>query len=418
LTIEGELGRLRVGDAYSVRLMGVINLSAESFYKGSVSTPERAASFAIKMADEGAEVIDVGAVSTAPGSPFISEDVERERLFPALENILDSVDAEVSVDTQRASIADLALSMGAACINDVSCLKDPSMAEVVADHGASLLLMASRDKPGDILELKDIIPRLAAAVSTAVESGVDPRRILIDPGIGRWIPEKTYEYDLAILDRMRSLRSLRKPIVAAVSRKSFIGAVLGLKDPADRLTGSIAATAIAVYNGAHVVRTHDVAACRDAVRIAQAARGMQMPSGRVELLQLTGSAEELRCILDWVEVDPGAYDILWRKGSFIVVAVEDITPMEALVIKQEMLAAGGDAAVPRGALRCDPSADRAVIFGTLAQIERLVRKLRLQPFGLPAIASEIESVLSTDASRYKVTEDVTASSRQQSKGRG
>lgn len=415
MTIEGELGRLRVGDAYPVRLMGIINLSAESFYKGSVSTPESAASFAIRMADEGAEVIDVGAVSTAPGSPFISEGVERERLFPSLENILDGVDVEVSVDTQRASIADLALSRGASCINDVSCLRDPSMAEVVAEHDASLLIMASRERPGDILELKDIIPRLAAAVATAVNNGVDPRKILIDPGIGRWIPEKTCEYDLAILDGMRSLRSIRKPVVAAVSRKSFIGAVLGLKDPADRLTGSIAATAIAVYNGAHVVRTHDVAACRDAVRIARAARGMRMRSGRVELLQITGSAEELRCILDWVEVDPGAHDILWKKGSFLAVALEGITPMEALVIKQEMLAAGGDAAVPRGALRCDPAANRAVIFGTLAQIERLVRKLRLQPFGLPSLAGEIESVLSADAGRYRIADDQTTSS---TRGRG
>jgi len=416
LTIEGELGRLKVGDVHPVRLMGIINLSAESFYKGSVSTPEGAASFARKMADEGAEVIDVGAVSTAPGSPFISEDVERERLFPALENILDDVDVEVSVDTQRASIADLALSRGASCINDVSCLKDPLMAKAVAEHDASLLVMASKERPGDLLEMKDIIPRLAAAVCTAVKGGVDPRKILIDPGIGRWIPEKTYEYDLAILDRMRSLRSLMKPIVAAVSRKSFIGAVLDLRDPAERLTGSIAATAIAVYNGAHVVRTHDVAVCRDAVRIAQAARGRQMRSGRVELLQLAGSAEELMCILDWVEVDPGAHDILWKKGSFMAVAIEDITPMEALVIKQEMLAAGGDAAVPRGALRCDPSANRAVIFGTLAQIERLVRKLRLQPFSLPSIASEIERVLYTDVSRYRSVDDQTTTSSPQSKG--
>lgn len=416
MTIEGELGRLRVGDSHPVRLMGIINLSAESFYKGSVSTPERAVSFAMRMADEGAEVIDVGAVSTAPGSPFISEDVERERLFPALENILDNVDVEVSVDTQRSSIADLALSRGASCINDVSCLNDPWMAKVVAEHDASLLLMASKERPGDLLELKDILPRLAAAVSTSVNNGVDSKKILIDPGIGRWIPEKTYEYDLAILDGMRSLRSLRKPIVAAVSRKSFIGSVLDLRDPADRLTGSIAATAIAVYNGAHVVRTHDVAACKDAVRIAQAARGVLARSAKVELLSMTGSAEELRCILDWVDVDPGAHEILWKKGSFLAIAVEGITPMEALVIKQEMLAAGGDAAVPRGALRCYPSANRAVIFGTLAQIERLVRKLRLQPFCLPSIASEIESVLYKDVSKYRISDSKTTAFSPQSKG--
>ncbi len=404
MLIEGVLGGLKVGDLYPVRLMGIINLSAESFYKGSVATPDMAISFAQKMAMEGAEILDVGAVSTAPGSPFVSEDRERERLFPVLEELIDSVEIEISVDTQRASIADLALSAGACCINDVSCLRDPMMARVVADHDASLLIMASKERPGDLLELREIIPRLSQAVGIAVASGVDPKKILLDPGVGRWIPEKSCEYDLAILDGMRGLRALKKPVVAAVSRKSFIGSVLGLKDPADRLIGSIAATTIAVYNGAHVVRTHDVAACRDAVRIAQAARGMPRSPEElhVDLLYRIGSPEEIACFLDRVEVDKSAYEILCKKGSFMALAVEGITPMETLIIKQEMLAAGGDAAIPKGALRCDPSANKTVVFGTRAQLEKLIGKLKHQPFSLPSIAREMERVLALDdVSRYR-----------------
>ncbi|MDD4653509.1 MAG: dihydropteroate synthase, partial [Methanothrix sp.] len=117
--IKGILGAVPVGDSYPVRLMGVINLSRESFYKGSVASPHEALALATTMQEKGADIIDLGAVSTAPGSPAISEAVERERLFPALKDILENLDITVSVDTQRSGIAADALSLGADCINDV-----------------------------------------------------------------------------------------------------------------------------------------------------------------------------------------------------------------------------------------------------------------------------------------------------------
>ncbi len=235
------------------------------------------------MQAEGADLIDVGAVSTAPGSPPVDEAAERERLFPALNEILDNLEIPVSVDTQRSAIASKALSSGAACINDVSGLFDPAMARTVAQYDGSLIIMASNHVPGDLLNLNQIIPLLGERVRTAVDAGVSLQKIAVDPGVGKWIPKKTPEHDLAILDGFRRLRVLDRPILAALSRKSFIGDRLLRPDPVKRLAGSLAATAIAVYNGAHMVRTHDVSASLDAVRMAQAIRGQPARAGAGEM---------------------------------------------------------------------------------------------------------------------------------------
>ena len=170
--IEGFIGPIAVGDGQPVRLMGVINLSRESFYQGSVAGPEEALSLARSMQEQGAEIIDVGAVSTAPGSPPISEELERQRLTPALSDILDSLDITVSVDTQMPAIAADALARGAHCINDVSGLAQPEMAAVVAEHDASLIIMASRKKAGDLLSLDEIITLLGERMRMAEAAGV------------------------------------------------------------------------------------------------------------------------------------------------------------------------------------------------------------------------------------------------------
>ena len=220
-----------MGDDQPVRLMGIINLSRESFYKGSVAGPNEVLSIALDMQEQGADIIDLGAVSTAPGSPPVSEAAERERLFPALKEILDNLDITVSIDTQRAAIANDALSCGAACINDVSGLCDPKMAANVANCDGSLIIMASRQRPGDLLSMNQIIPLLGERVRIAVQAGVSPAKISVDPGIGKWIPEKTDVCDLAILDGFGRLRLLEKPVVAALSRKSFIGSVSDCQIP-------------------------------------------------------------------------------------------------------------------------------------------------------------------------------------------
>jgi len=211
--IQGMVGKVLAGDRQPVRLMGVINLSRESFYQGSVAGPDEALSTALAMQEEGADLIDLGAVSTAPGSPAVDEVREKERLFPALREILDNLEIEVSVDTQRSGIASDALKLGAGCINDVSGLQDPMLAKTVADYDGSLIIMASRFRPGDLLNLDQIIPTLGERLRYAVQEGVSLSKIAVDPGVGKWIPEKTPAHDLAILDGFRRLRSLGRPTV-------------------------------------------------------------------------------------------------------------------------------------------------------------------------------------------------------------
>jgi len=228
--IQGMIGRTPAGDPYPVRLMGVINLSQDSFYKGSVASLRDALSLARTMQKEGADLIDLGAVSTAPGSPPVSESEERERLFPALKSILENQDVDVSVDTQRSSIAKEALSLGAACINDVSGLHDPEMAETVADHDGSLIIMASLHRPGDLLTLSEIIPLLGLRVRAAVEAGVPLKKISVDPGVGKWIPEKTPAHDLAIVEgfgRLRCLGVTRQEVFFLVIGEAALVGVLG-----------------------------------------------------------------------------------------------------------------------------------------------------------------------------------------------
>lgn len=404
--IEGRIGRIKAGDMYPVRVMAVINLSVESFYKGSVSKADQALSKAGTLAEEGADLIDIGAVSTAPGSPRIDESLERERLLPSLKQILD-LGLEVSVDTQRASIAGKALSMGATCINDVSGLLDKAMAKTVADHDASVVIMASRRVPGDLLMIDDILDVLSQRVRSALEAGVDLDKIVVDPGIGKWIPEKKPENDMAILDGLRRLRALDRPVMAALSRKSFIGARLNQPDPSKRLFGSLAATAVAVYNGAHIVRTHDVSMSLDTIRMAEAIRArpsrFEEEKISVEVLGYLGHESDLDDVLRRIEVDPGGHPTLCRKGSFRVLAVGGISSMEAIIIKQEMLARGGDAAIPKMALRCDPNSQRVLVLGTLSQISGLTRKLKDQPFNLPLVGKAIVEALRQidDPERYR-----------------
>jgi len=395
--IQGMVGKVQAGDLQPVRLMGVINLSRESFYKGSVAGPDEALTLAQAMQEEGADLLDLGAVSTAPGSPAVGEALERERLFPVLKEVLDNLEIEVSVDTQRAGIADDALKLGAGCINDVSGLQDPRMARTVANYDGSLIIMASRQRPGDLLNLDQIIPRLGERLRYAVEEGVSLSKISVDPGVGKWIPEKTPAHDLAILDGFQRLRSLDRPIVAALSRKSFIGATLGLPDPFQRLGGSLAATAIAVYLGAHLVRTHDVSASLDAVRMAQAIRGRPAKAKDdaidVEVLGYLGRGEDLAETFRRTQVDESGMGILCKKSSFRILAVRGLSSMEALIIKQEMLARGGDAAIPRLALRCDTRPEDVLIFGTVSQISGLMKNLKGQPFRLSQVASAMQDAL-------------------------
>jgi dihydropteroate synthase len=256
--------------------------------------------------------------------------------------------------------------------------------------------------------MSEILSLLGERLRAAQKAGIQLPKLMVDPGVGRWIPQKLPEHDLSILDDFPRLRVLGRPVVAAISRKSFIGARLSQPDPAERLSGSLAATAVAVYNGAHIVRTHDVAASIDTIRMAQAIRGR--PIGvvhgeiEVELQSWLYQEEDLCEILRRIQVEERGAGILSRKGSFRVLSVKGLSSMEAITIKQEMLARGGDAAIPKLALRCDPQPEEILIFGTAAQIRGLVRSLKSQPFfRLCDIGTAIDMALQQmdDSTRYR-----------------
>ena len=258
---------LEIGDNHPTIVMGVLNLSPESFYKGSVYEGEKIIeSAASSMIENGATMLDLGARSTAPWSEKITIKEEISRMKAAMKIVCKIVPNNVvlSIDTQYREVAQSALKISddfdkQIIINDVSCLKtDPGLVDFVTEYDLPLILMASKKVPGDLLTTSDIILEFDKTFETLEHKGYDQKKVVIDPGIGRWIEPKTPEYDLKIIANLERLRTLEKPILIALSRKSFIGATLNITEPEKRLNGTLSATAIAIYKGAHIIRTHDV----------------------------------------------------------------------------------------------------------------------------------------------------------------
>jgi dihydropteroate synthase len=257
--------------------MAVLNVSPESFYSGSVhgdSGDLRAA--AQQAVADGADFIDIGAMSTAPYlRTAISEDEELRRLVEALEALRGAVDVPISADTTRASVAAAALATGARIVNDVSGLSaDPEMADVAARAEGLVLVASGLASPVSGAPTDVVRGILKGALRRAEQAGLPRERIVVDPGIG-FFPRTavpTHVFNCTLIDGLDRLADLDRPILVGVSRKSFIGTLTERTDPEDRLAGSLAATAVAVYRGASIIRTHDVRATRDAVRIAEAIR--------------------------------------------------------------------------------------------------------------------------------------------------
>ena len=268
-----------VGDGLDVAVVGALNVSPESFYSGSVAMDaDRLLEAAGAMARAGAAWIDVGAMSTAPYlEARIPERQEADRLGWAVALLAAALDVPVSADTSRGLPARAALEAGARVINDVAGLRaDPALAALVAEAGAGLVLMASPAPglppaaPGEPIEA--VHASLDRSLALARAAGVPDHRILVDPGIGffREASIAWPEWDCRVLADLPALHALGRPLYVGVSRKSFIGALAGVDDPAERLPGTLAATAAAVLGGAHVIRAHDVAETMQAVRVAQA----------------------------------------------------------------------------------------------------------------------------------------------------
>jgi dihydropteroate synthase len=267
--------------------MGVLNVSPESFYAGSVrSAPETLLEAALAMVEAGAALVDVGARSTAPyRATDIDEGEESLRLGRAVGILAPRLPVPISADTARAGPARAALERGATVINDVSGLGDPALARLVAQRDAGLILMAS---PADAAAstradpLSTVARCLALGLDRARAAGIAPDHIALDPGIGFFRGQAVAwdAWDVEVLAHLERLLRLGHPLAVAVSRKSFLGVLTGRASPADRLAGSLAATALAVAHGASLVRTHDVRETRDAVRVAERIRAARGRGGR------------------------------------------------------------------------------------------------------------------------------------------
>ncbi len=263
--------------------MAVLNVSPESFYPGSVCTDVAGLRDAARRAaDEGADFLDIGAMSTAPYlRNHISADEEMRRMGRAVDVVAPATALPVSVDTSRAAVAATALAAGARIVNDVSGLRgDPAMGEVAAG-AEGLVLMASPDGGVDMDAIALVRRLLTAALGRASRAGVEPRRVVLDPGIGFFTLGSACAFNCALLAGLSALADLERPLLVGVSRKSFLSSLTGRQGPEERLAGSLAATAIAVHNGAAVIRTHDVAATRDAIRVAEAVRAASVPEGTI-----------------------------------------------------------------------------------------------------------------------------------------
>lgn len=267
---------MHLGDGAPVAVMGALNVSPGSFYEGSVVTrADDLLRAAERMVREGAVLLDVGAMSTAPYlSGSVSASEEALRLGWAVEILASKLGVPVSADTSRAEPARAAIEAGASIINDVRGLSaDPALAPLAARAGVGVILVASETGAvGTGSPLETVLDVLTGSLRIAIQAGIPGERIVVDPGIGffRRRGIAWHEWDCAILAGLDRLRDLGRPLCIGVSRKSFVGAIAGEADPGRRLPGSLAAVAAAVLGGAHLVRAHDVGETVQAVRVAEA----------------------------------------------------------------------------------------------------------------------------------------------------
>lgn len=255
-------------------VMGVLNVTPDSFYDGGRYTRvEAAVAHALQMAEEGADILDIGGESTRPGSQPVSEEEELRRVMPVIEAIRQRVDIPLSIDTTKSRVAQMALQAGVCLVNDISGLGfDPRMAEVVAQHGALCCIMHIQGTPQTMQinphyddVIREICDYFEERIALAQQAGIPRERIWIDPGIGFG---KTLTHNLQILRQLREFTRFGLPVLVGTSRKSFIGKILGDLPPEERLEGTAATVAIAILHGASVVRVHDV---KPMVRVARVA---------------------------------------------------------------------------------------------------------------------------------------------------
>ena len=259
-------------------VMGVLNVTPDSFSDGGrFLEPELAVEQALAMEKAGADLLDIGGESTRPGSQETSPAEELDRILPVLEALRGGLKISISVDTRRATVADLALRAGAEIINDISGLNhDPKIAEVAARHGVPLILMHMRGEPRTMQAgpfardvMQDVLQGLRRSVAAARKAGVAKSQIILDPGVGFG---KNFAQNYELLQKLQQLARLGYPLLVGTSRKGFLGATLARDGrpapPEERIWGTAATVTASILHGAHIVRVHDVA---EMVRVARVA---------------------------------------------------------------------------------------------------------------------------------------------------
>jgi dihydropteroate synthase len=260
--------------------MGILNITPDSFSDGGkyIKT-EEALKRALNIINEGADIIDIGAESSRPGAAPVSEEEELNRIIPVLDSLKGNVDIPISIDTYKSKVAEESIKRGATIINDIyGFKKDKDMAKVVANTGVYCVLMHMRRDPNNMHEnpkyknvLTEVISELEESIEIALNAGVKKEKIILDPGIGF---AKDFNHNLELLKKIEEFKKLGYPLLLGVSRKRFIGEILGT-EPSDRLEGSLAVASYIVSSTPAILRVHDVKETSKTLKIINAINGFR-----------------------------------------------------------------------------------------------------------------------------------------------
>ncbi len=265
-----------------VRVMGIVNVTPDSFSDGGAyATTDAAVAHALQLAEQGADILDIGGESTRPGASAVDVDEELRRVIPVIDRLARETSLPISIDTSRPEVMRAAIEAGAGLINDVRALRLEGALDMAAQLGVPVVLMHMQGEPQSMQHsphYDDVVGEvhrfLAERIFAAEMAGIAKKNIVVDPGFGFG---KTLEHNLALLAQMESFSALGVPLLAGLSRKKTIGELTGRELPADRVHGSVAAHLVAAQRGARIVRVHDVAATVDALKVWDAVSRVTMP---------------------------------------------------------------------------------------------------------------------------------------------
>ena len=269
-----EWGSFSLDLSKKTHVMGIINVTPDSFSDSGLHFhASRAIEHALRMVDEGADIIDIGGESTRPGSEPVPLHEELRRTLPVIETLSSRLTVPISIDTYKSEVAVRALEAGASMVNDISGMSfDPDMPKVISKYDVPVVIMHIKGTPKDMQSnptyealVPEIMDYFRAGIERAVNFGIAENRIILDPGIG---VGKTFEHNLEIIAKLDQFAALQRPILVGPSRKAFLGHILGGLPPQERLEGTAAAVAISIIKGASIVRVHDV---KEMARVAKVA---------------------------------------------------------------------------------------------------------------------------------------------------